>query len=235
MPTIALPSAIHVALLITAALTPVAALAQPSPEPAESTLPTPPVDREALLKRLQQGGLILLIRHERTELPSRPDDYTRAPEECRAQRNLSLAGVAGSQETGFVLRMLAIPVGRVITSPMCRSAETARFMFGTGYETDTRLMHHDPDPEGGRDLEKAVEELREMLREIAPGEAGTNIALISHGGNIVKVSDLRLSEGEIGVLELDESGTATALGQFMGSDLSVYARRKMMAESGGDK
>ncbi len=180
-------------------------------------------DREQMIDALQAGGHILLIRHERTEMLSRKDDYTKSPNDCTAQRNLSIAGVAGAQETGVVLRALSIKVGRVIASPMCRSAETARYMFGVDYETDTRLMHHNP--EGGRSLDIAVEEVRTLLGELAPGLPETNVALISHGGSIFRVSDLLLSEGEIGVLKLDEDGNVTAVGQFMGSDLAPFARR----------
>ncbi len=178
-----------------------------------------------LVERLKEGGYVLLIRHERTEVPSRRDDYSRPPGECRAQRNLSLAGVAGSQETGFSLRALEIDVGRVITSPMCRSAETARYMFGVDYELDTRLMHHDPD--GERNLDVAEAEVRALLGELAPGLPETNIALVSHGGNIFRVSGLRLTEGEIGVLQLGEDGSVTALGQITGSGLGFFAREAL--------
>ncbi len=188
---------------------------------------SPPLSRleliQGLIDALQDGGHVLLIRHERTEVPSRTDDYTQAPDDCRAQRNLSVAGAAGAQETGVVLRALSIDVGRVISSPMCRSAETARYMFGVGYQLDVRLMH--PDPKGGRTLDVAEQELRTVLTELAPGLPGSNIALVSHGGNIFRASGLRLSEGEIGILRYDDDGNTEAIGQFMGSDLAPFARR----------
>lgn len=179
-------------------------------------------ERQRMIEALQAGGHILLVRHERTEVPSRRDDYTRAPDDCTAQRNLSIAGGAGAKETGFSLRVLEIPIGRVITSPMCRSAETARYMFGVDYESDVRLMHHDPD--GERTLDVAEQEVRVLLAEIAPGLPNTNIALVSHGGNILRVSGLRITEGEIGILRLDEDGAVTAVGQITGSDLGFAAR-----------
>lgn len=187
----------------------------------------PPWEREGLIETLQGGGHILIIRHERTEVPSRRDDYTRAPDDCTAQRNLSVAGAAGAQETGVVLRALDIKVGRVITSPMCRSAETARYMFGVDYDTDARLMHSNPD--GGRTLDVAEAELRTLLKELAPGLPESNIALVSHGGNIFRVSGFGLSEGEIGVLRLGADGEITAVDQFMGGDLAPFARRALSA------
>lgn len=190
--------------------------------PAPSPLPW---DREALVNSLQKGGHILLIRHERTEVPSRDDDYTQANNDCRAQRNLSVAGSAGAMETRVIFQALNIKFGRVITSPMCRSAETARYMFGVNYEIDTRLMHENP--KGKRTVDVAAKELRSLLSEISPGLADSNIALVSHGGVIIEATGLGLSEGEIGVLKLGKNGEISILGQFLGSDLSHIARKAM--------
>ncbi|MEM9666582.1 MAG: hypothetical protein AAF970_16740 [Bacteroidota bacterium] len=184
-----------------------------------------PLDREALIEALQRGGHLLVMRHERTEVPSRSDDYTQAPNECRAQRNLSVAGAAGAQETGAIFRALAIEAERVISSPMCRCAETARYVFGVAYELDTRLMHQDPN--GERNIDVAEREMRELLAELAPGMPDTNIALVGHGGVIFRATGLRLSEGEIGVLRLSEDGSTTFVGQFMGSDFGPFARRAL--------
>lgn len=185
----------------------------------------PPWERKALIEALQKGGYILLIRHERTELPSREDDYSQASNDCRAQRNLSLAGIAGAQETGAVLRALNIKVDRVISSPMCRCAETARYMFGVNYDFDPRLMHENP--KGKRNNEVAKKEFKSVLKDIAPGLPKSNIALVSHGGNILNASGLGLSEGEIGVIQLDKSGNISVVDQFMGSNLSFSARKAL--------
>lgn len=187
-----------------------------------------PWDRKALIEKLQNGGYVLLIRHERTEVPSRSDDYSKASSDCRAQRNLSVAGASGAQETGVVLRALKIKVGRVISSPMCRCSETARYMFGVNYEIDTRLMHEDSN--GERNLEVATKEFTELLKQIAPGLAKTNIALVSHGGTILSTTGLALSEGEVGVIRLDKEGNVTIVDQFLGSNLSFLAREALQQE-----
>lgn len=184
-----------------------------------------PWDRKALVEKLQKGGYVLVIRHERTEVPSRDDDYSKASNDCRAQRNLSVSGSAGAQETGVVLRALEIKVGRVISSPMCRSAETARYMFGVDYDVDTRLMHEDP--KGKRNIDVATKEFKEVLKQVAPGLPKSNIALVSHGGTIIAATGLALSEGEIGVIQLDNEGNVTIVDQFLGSNLSFYAREAL--------
>lgn len=186
-----------------------------------------------VIEKLQEGGLIMVIRHERTEMPSREDDYTQPASECRAQRNLSVAGVVGAHENGGLIRAAGIPVSRVISSPMCRAAETARYMFGVDYTTDARLMHHNPAENSDRPLDQAAQETAELVSELAPISRGGNVALISHGGNIYEGTGLRLSEGEVGVLSFDESGKATPIGQFTGSTLGFYVRMKQAEAAEG--
>lgn len=217
------------AALLLAAPPALAAAAPPAAvttQSADRPLAGVPLDDFArLIASLREGGLVMLIRHERTELPSREDDYAKPAEDCRAQRNLSVAGTAGAAESGVVLRALAIPVGRVITSPMCRAAETARAMFGVGYQTDLRLLHQDPD--GARNLGVASDEMRALLRDLAPGMAGTNIAVVGHGGMIHQLTGLRLSEGAIAVVRLSKDGGLTVLGNFLPSDLNPFAREAL--------
>lgn len=184
-----------------------------------------PWNRKAIVETLQNGGNILVIRHERTEFPSRSDDYSKAPDDCRAQRNLSVAGVAGALETGVLLQALNIKVDRVVSSPMCRCTETARYMFGANYEADNRLLH--PNVKGKRNREVANEEFKQVLQQIAPGLPNTNIALIGHGGIIRNGTGLALSEGEVGVIKLDKDGNVTIIGQFVGSDLAPTARKAL--------
>lgn len=179
-----------------------------------------------LIEQMRAGGVVLVIRHERTEVPSREDDYTRPATDCTAQRNLSLAGLAGAQETGFALRALNISVTSVISSPMCRTTETARFMFGD-HTTDPRLIHPNPGVTGGRDVEGAGEELAAILREQI-GRGG-NTAIVSHAGNIFRATGLRLAEGEIGIVRVHTDGSIESLGQAVGSALGAQARVALSA------
>ena len=198
------------------------ALAQHTPAAAHGAAHAPvPSRMDQLIGQLRGGGLVLLIRHERTEVPAREDDYTRPAHDCMAQRNLSLAGVAGAQETGIALRALGLQPARVLSSPMCRTTETARYMFGT-WELEPRLIHPNPGVPGGRDVVAAGEELAALLRAL-PRDGG-NVAIVSHGGNIVRATGLRLAEGEIGVVRVEADGTIVAVGQAPGSDFGPPAR-----------
>jgi phosphohistidine phosphatase SixA len=175
-----------------------------------------------LIAQLKKGGHILLIRHERTEVPSVEDDYSKPATDCRVQRNLSAAGFAGAAETRTALRALAIPVERILSSPMCRTTETARQMFVT-FEIEPRLMHEMNDQ--GRTNDVAGADLKAVLDSLRPGDG--NIALVTHAGLIHRATGLMLPEGGIAVLRRDENGKLIVLKQIMGSDFGPHAREKL--------
>ena len=194
-----------------------AAPARPQPV---ATLENRNMSTGQLSEALRAGGLVILMRHERTNVPSRGDDYSRPANDCNAQRNLSPAGVAGAAETGVAIRALGWPIGRVLSSEMCRATETARFMFDR-YEIEPRLMHHDNTPE--RTLTVSGQELNALLADIPRG--GTdNVVMVSHIGNIFFGTGVRLSEGEFAVLQRQEDGRYVVLGTFDPGDIGAHAR-----------
>jgi phosphohistidine phosphatase SixA len=187
------------------------------------TIPAPALmDAGQLVPLLQKGGYILIIRHERTEIPSRDDDYSKPATDCMAQRNLSVAGYAGSVETGKAFAALNIPIGKVLASPMCRGMDTARMAFGK-VEPEMRLIHHDNIP--GRTPEVSGAEMRSLISELTPGESNT--VLVSHIGNINRAINTIPSEGQISVVKREADGKITVLGMVMGSDFAPYARRAL--------
>lgn len=204
------------ALALTTLFLPVTTSAQTT---SSAGAPTPSTSVKDMISLLQKGGHILLIRHERTAVPSSDDDYSKAPNDCFAQRNLSVAGVCSSAETGHSLRTLKIPVGQVFASPMCRGMETARYMFGIA-QPEPRLMHHDP--KGERTLEIAGTDLAAFLKELNP--LTTNFAVVSHAGNISKAVGVRVIEGAAAVLAKQADGSWKAIGTFHGSELDAWAR-----------
>ena len=200
----------------------------PSPAPAATEAPKPvatfdnrEMSTKDLSKQLSAGGLVILMRHERTNVPSRGDDYTRPANDCNAQRNLSPAGVAGAAETGVAISALDWPIGRVLSSEMCRATETARFMFGR-YEIEPRLMHHDNTAE--RTVTVAGQELNALLADIPRG-GKDNTVMVSHIGNIYFATGQRLNEGEFAVLQRQEDGHYVILGTFDPGFIGAHARQ----------
>lgn len=216
------------------ALAVTATLSAQTPAPAAPAAPARPVpvmtlenrnlSTEALSSRLSEGGLVILMRHERTEVPSRGDDYSRPGNDCNAHRNLSVAGIAGAAETGVAIRALGWPIGRVLSSEMCRATETARFIFNR-YEIEPRLMHHDNVP--ARTVTVSGRELNALLADLPRGS--DNTVLVSHIGNIYFATGVRLSEGEFAVLERQADASYVVLGTFDPGYIGALARNALMA------
>jgi hypothetical protein len=95
------------------------ALALPSGEAAESKLGD----------QLRRGGVVLAIRHAATDF-SKPDQDPVDLKDCRTQRNLSAAGRRDARRIGQGARRLQLRIGAVLSSPFCRTRETARLAFG---------------------------------------------------------------------------------------------------------
>lgn len=194
----------------------------PAVSKTTAAAPTKTLSALELITLLKKGGYVLLIRHERTEVPSRDDDYSKPASDCMVQRNLSVAGHAGAIETGKVIAALNIPIGRVLSSPMCRTMDTARLAFGKA-EPEKRLIHHDD--KTGRSIEIAVADMKAVVQALPLSE--DNIVIVSHFVNISRPYGLNLSEGEIGIIKRDAKGGFQAIGQVMGSDFAPHARAEL--------
>jgi phosphohistidine phosphatase SixA len=172
-----------------------------------------------LAARLKQGGYLIVMRHERTEIRSREDDYSKPLTDCLSQRNLSVAGYAGASETGEAIRIANVPIARVLSSPMCRTMETARAAFGTHIEPNANLAH--PDPASASAMKAGRDATLALANSLQFGTG--NIVFVTHQPNLFAF-DVRLGEGETAVLSKDATGRWTVIGRASGSEWSGVAR-----------
>ncbi len=142
-----------------------------------------------LIERLQGGGHVLVIRHERTDA-FRPDSPELDVENCATQRNLSVAGHANAIENGRVIHHMKIPVERVLASPVCRTLETGRLMFGD-VEAETALWGY------GQDHDEVRAAFTQLALEGA-GQTG-NTALVTHLGTYSATFGGHIAEGDAAV------------------------------------
>lgn len=142
-----------------------------------------------LIERLQGGGHVLVIRHERTDA-FRPDSPELDVENCATQRNLSVAGHANALENGRVIKHMHIPVEHVLASPMCRTLETGRLMFGD-VETETALWGY------GHDHDEVRATFTQLVLDGA-GQPG-NTALVTHLGTYSATFGGHIAEGDAAV------------------------------------
>src|SRR5690348_17151496 len=80
---------------------------------------------EALVRALQRGGYILVVRHASSPREA-PDAATANADNVNRERQLDQNGRATATAMGAALRALHIPIGEVLTSPTYRAWETAR-------------------------------------------------------------------------------------------------------------
>lgn len=104
-------------------------------QPAESDIQ--PTDQ--LIKSLQNGGHIIYMRHGITtrknkNLKKKLIDLER----CETQRNLTAEGEKQVKRIGRTIAALNIPIGKVTSSPFCRTKHTAQAAFGK-FEIDDNL------------------------------------------------------------------------------------------------
>jgi hypothetical protein len=186
--------------LLLCALPPARALAEP-----RSAQPLRDVPAAELLQELRKGGYILYFRHSATDF-SRNDDAMTGFEDCASQRNLTEEGRAQARAIGEKMRALAIPVGKVIASPYCRTVETAMLIFGRAEKSN--------DVRGGPGTANSPERyagLRKLLSTHPP--AGTNLAIASHGNPFHAVAGPPyLVEGEAAIV------------RPLGNDFEIFAR-----------
>ena len=144
------------------------------------------------IQELKSGGYVILVRHgttpesvlpreQRTGEPS-PLDLAR----CELQFNLTEQGRDEAHAIGVGVQRLGIPVGRVVSSPYCRTQETARLAFGRVDEISEALVRRSYVPIPGAPVpprwQQRIEALRRLLAT-AP-VSGTNTVLVTHNDNI---------------------------------------------------
>lgn len=160
---------------------------EPSAEPVDA------LTGAELLTALRQGGFVLYFRHTATDF-GQSDEGMTSYADCAKQRNLTEQGREQAREIGAAIRQLKIPVGKVLSSPYCRTTETATLAFGraeksrdlTGGPVSSEPTRYAP--------------LRKQLGT-APKPV-TNTMLVGHGNPFRSIAGApHLSEGEAALIE----------------------------------
>src|SRR5687768_2326199 len=166
--------------------------------PALATATATPAGEELagpeLLTALRQGGLVLYFRHARTDFSQDDTDLSDLTN-CAAQRNLSPEGHAQAQLIGESIAALAIPIGEVLSSELCRTRETAELAFGRATLVPELTSFGTAASEA--EEQKRAAALRRLLA--TPPAPGTNTVLVGHLFNIQAAAGIGLAEGEAAI------------------------------------
>ncbi|HWL33569.1 MAG TPA: histidine phosphatase family protein [Gaiellaceae bacterium] len=141
--------------------------------------------------QLRRGGVILVIRHAATDF-SKPDRNPVDLKDCRTQRNLSTEGRRDARRIGQGARRLKLRIGAVLSSPFCRTRETARLAFGRATVNsallNTVVAVHDAA------WRRQIRTARQLLG--AKPDAGRVTVLVTHGSVVGDATGHTLEEGE---------------------------------------
>lgn len=145
--------------------------------PSRAAAPTAPAapagppmtfaDDAALIKALRAGGYVIAVRHAHTN-PDHSDAEHVNLEDCATQRTLDDQGRAEARAIGEAVKAIRIPVAQVLSSPYCRTKETAELAFGK-YTVNKACVGAD----------EAAKATRAEIMGAQPA-AGANTVIVTH-------------------------------------------------------
>ena len=185
------------------------------------------VDRQTLVDELRQGGYVIVMRHAMTDV--RPDDAQVDLTNCATQRNLTIAGREAARSIGRAIAGLNIPIGLVLSSPFCRTFDTATLAFGHAVTIDGL---GEKSPRNATTAAEAASTLRPLIATAWP--PGTNVVVVTHGFNIKSVVGGDFAEGEAAILRADGNGGFELVARLLPQDWTTLQRLQSNHTSGLD-
>ena len=163
------------------------------------------LDGKALVRALQRGGYVIVMRHASS--PQNPPTKDNAdPQNIHLERQLDENGRTAATDFGNVLRRLKIPVVQVLSSPTYRALETARYAQLPSPTTVPELG------DNGRSMQNTNESQSAWLQKrVTKFPRGSNTILITHQPNIAAAFppwSANLSDGEALIFGSDGKGGA---------------------------
>ena len=178
---------------------------------------------EQLLAQLHKGGVVIYFRHGLTDW-SQTDTLPLQFKACETQRNLNSEGRVQMKAIGKSMTTLAVPVGAVLSSPYCRTVESAKLAFGRA-DADSRLSYVGPLTRQAR--KDQVDRLGKLLG--TPPPKGKNTVLIAHRGNLLEATQVDLEEGEA-ALFLPVGSGHQMIGRLTRKDWESLAAKNIFLE-----
>ena len=143
-------------------------------------------------------GRFILMRH--AEAPGVGDPPGFSLSDCKTQRNLDERGRAQSRKIAEAARVAGVSFRRVLSSPWCRCAETARLVAGMEPEIWSSLASFFEEPE------KAKTQIAALRRDLAKLPSDGPAILVTHQVVISGLLGLNPASGEMVVVERATDG-----------------------------
>ncbi|UYV19063.1 histidine phosphatase family protein [Halomonas qaidamensis] len=144
---------------------------------------------ETTWQALQEGGLVILMRHALAPGIGDPAGFELS--QCDTQRNLSAQGRAQAEAIGRSFRDRDVPIALVYSSRWCRALETAELMALGRVESTPWLDSFFRQRSERDDRTQAARE------HIAAWQGPGNLLLVTHQVNITALTGGGVSSGEM--------------------------------------
>jgi len=142
-------------------------------------------------EKLKNGGLVVLMRHTSVE----KGNGLLRDSSCLKERNLSEKGKKEAARIGETFIAKGVKVEQVLTSPYCRTADTAKIAFGKGQPAEFLYVLEAP-------AQEQAEANTEQLSQKIGSYSGSGIlVLVTHAPNINAVSFETVEKGAFLVLQ----------------------------------
>ena len=133
-----------------------------------------------LLNHLSQGGYVIYIRHAATRHDDADHENLKL-DDCSTQRNLTGEGKDYAQRLRTFFETLSIPYAQVISSPFCRTRDTAQLAFDNVIVQDFLFFSAGLNQQ---DRSRLSQKLRGYLNTKPP--SGRNNIVVGHTSNLLE-------------------------------------------------
>lgn len=169
---------------------------------------------ESVWQALKGGGQVVLMRHTTPEQGPGKGNALLRDATCAKERNLSQQGKNEAARVGQAFKSRGIPIGEVLSSPYCRTQDTARIAFGSTTPADIlSLSEVLAQAEVSRNTAEA-------LNLIGKHSGKTNLTLVTHEPNIAAITFELLEQGAFLVLKPRGGSEFDVVGKIRLEDLA---------------
>jgi phosphohistidine phosphatase SixA len=165
----------------------------------------------ALVRALERGGYVVVMRHASSPAEPPPKDSADA-ENTRDERQLDEMGRTTATALGNALHELKIPVGAVLSSPTYRALETVKYaQLGTAHAYP-QLGDNSKSMQGSTEAQAHW-----LQNEVKQFPSGANTFIVTHNPNIVAAFPQigsALADGEALVFGPDGQGGSTIVARI---------------------
>ena len=175
-----------------------------------------PISTAVPVAALRKGGLYIVLRHGVSDVGT--ESALVDLENCATQQNLNEQAKRDLAVMGADLAALAIPIGSVLSSPYCRTMESARIVFpGKQITPNDILLRSAYVPVAGRPVPASSDQrltaFKQMLATVPAG--ATNVALVTHGEVMRGATNVDAAMGETLIVEPDGKGAFSVLARVL--------------------